>query len=122
MEHYEIACYGTLRTFAEHLGNSEVVNVLEQSLEEEKQTDKMLTRITVPNFRLALQCDPNHLEANLLLGACLKGEEARPYLEKVIRYAAPDSFDYAHAKKLLAGEKWTFEELCERVGPDGVIR
>jgi ferritin-like metal-binding protein YciE len=55
VEHYEIACYGTLRTFAEHLGNSEVVILLEQTLEEEKQTDKMLTQIAEENVNLRAQ-------------------------------------------------------------------
>jgi len=45
IEHYEISRYGTLRTWAEQLGMKDAVNLLEQTLEEEKKTDKLLTEI-----------------------------------------------------------------------------
>jgi ferritin-like metal-binding protein YciE len=45
VEHYEIATYGTLCTWAELLGENEALNLLKQSLGEEKQTDEKLTRL-----------------------------------------------------------------------------
>ena len=45
VEHYEIAGYGTVRTFAELLGENEHVSLLEQTLEEEKRTDEKLTQL-----------------------------------------------------------------------------
>lgn len=45
VEHYEIASYGTCRTFAQMNGNSDAARLLEQTLEEEKQTDQRLTEI-----------------------------------------------------------------------------
>src|ERR1700732_523232 len=45
VEHYEIAAYGTVRTFAKILGENHAVSLLEQTLEEEKQTDKKLTEL-----------------------------------------------------------------------------
>jgi ferritin-like metal-binding protein YciE len=45
VEHYEIAAYGTLRTWANLLGKSEVAGLLEETLEEEKETDQRLTGI-----------------------------------------------------------------------------
>jgi len=45
VEHYEIASYGTVRTWAQLLGKSEVASLLEESLEEEKATDEKLTTI-----------------------------------------------------------------------------
>jgi ferritin-like metal-binding protein YciE len=45
VEHYEIAGYGTLRTFARQLGMGDVANILQQTLDEEGDTDKKLTRI-----------------------------------------------------------------------------
>ena len=45
VEHYEIASYGTARTWANLLGKSEVASLLEETLEEEKETDKRLTSI-----------------------------------------------------------------------------
>jgi ferritin-like metal-binding protein YciE len=45
VEHYEIAVYGTARTFARMLGEDQVVSLLEASLEEEKNADIRLTQI-----------------------------------------------------------------------------
>jgi ferritin-like metal-binding protein YciE len=45
VEHYEIAGYGTVRAFAEVLGENEHVSLLEQTLEEEKQTDEKLSQL-----------------------------------------------------------------------------
>lgn len=43
IEHYEIARYGTLSTWARQLGMDEAAELLDQTLEEEKKTDKLLT-------------------------------------------------------------------------------
>jgi ferritin-like metal-binding protein YciE len=45
VEHYEIAAYGTVIAFAELLGETEHVSLLQQTLEEEKQTDERLTEL-----------------------------------------------------------------------------
>src|SRR5947207_6764800 len=45
VEHYEIASYGTARTLAQTLGNNEVAELLEETLEEEKEADRLLTEI-----------------------------------------------------------------------------
>lgn len=45
VEHYEIAAYGTVIAFAELLGESEHVSLLQQTLQEEKQTDERLTEM-----------------------------------------------------------------------------
>ena len=45
MEHYEIASYGTMRTLADVLGLNEASELLNQILEEEKNTDSLLTQI-----------------------------------------------------------------------------
>ena len=45
VEHYEIAGYGTARAFAELLGENEHFSLLEQTLEEEKETDEKLTQL-----------------------------------------------------------------------------
>ena len=46
VEHYEIAAYGTVRSFAELLGESQAVDLLQQTLEEEKETDEKLTELS----------------------------------------------------------------------------
>ncbi len=45
VEHYEIAAYGSARTFAEVLDADEAVDLLEETLEEEKETDVKLTEL-----------------------------------------------------------------------------
>ena len=45
VEHYEIGTYGTLRTFAENMGHTDVVDLLQQTLDNEKATDVALTVI-----------------------------------------------------------------------------
>ena len=44
-EHYEIATYGGLAQVARTLGYSEIASLLEQTLEEEKETDRLLTEL-----------------------------------------------------------------------------
>ena len=46
VEHHEIAVYGTLRTWAELLGQDGAANTLESILEEEKNADKILSEIS----------------------------------------------------------------------------
>ncbi|RYG46460.1 ferritin-like domain-containing protein [bacterium] len=45
VEHYEIANYGTVITWAEELGYSEVAQILQDTLAEEEDTDKALSQI-----------------------------------------------------------------------------
>jgi len=46
VEHYEIAAYGSARTYAELLNENEVAKLLIQTLEEEKAADQKLTKIS----------------------------------------------------------------------------
>ena len=45
VEHYEMAGYGSVRTFAQRLGRSEAAKLLQQTLDEEGAADKKLTQI-----------------------------------------------------------------------------
>jgi ferritin-like metal-binding protein YciE len=45
VEHYEMAAYGTLRTWARILGEEKQAKLLQQTLDEEGETDKKLTGI-----------------------------------------------------------------------------
>jgi ferritin-like metal-binding protein YciE len=53
VEHYEIAGYGTARTYAELLGDQEGAQLLQTTLEEEKQTDEKLTKLAKSAINLA---------------------------------------------------------------------
>jgi len=45
VEHYEMASYGSLRTWAQQMGRDDIASLLQQTLDEEGETDKKLTRI-----------------------------------------------------------------------------
>ena len=45
VEHYEMASYGCVRTWARQLGDEEAANLLQQTLDEEAETDKKLTQL-----------------------------------------------------------------------------
>jgi ferritin-like metal-binding protein YciE len=45
VEHYEIAAYGTARTYAEQLGFSKHAELLQRTLDEEGETDQRLTKL-----------------------------------------------------------------------------
>jgi ferritin-like metal-binding protein YciE len=59
VEHYEIATYGTLCTYAELLGLEDAKRLLGQNLEEEKRTDEKLTELaeSVINLQAADQTE-----------------------------------------------------------------
>jgi len=45
VEHYEMAAYGSLRTWAEQLGEEDAVPLLEQTRGEEKEADQILSEM-----------------------------------------------------------------------------
>ncbi len=45
VEHYEMAAYGTVRAMAERLGNRQAADLLQETLDEEKEADQKLTGI-----------------------------------------------------------------------------
>lgn len=45
VEHYEIASYGTVRTWAQACGDEQTARLLQQTLDEEGKTDKLLTEL-----------------------------------------------------------------------------
>jgi ferritin-like metal-binding protein YciE len=45
VEHYEIAGYGCVRTYAELLGRDDLAKILQKTLDEEKETDEKLTSL-----------------------------------------------------------------------------
>jgi ferritin-like metal-binding protein YciE len=67
VEHYEIASYGTLRSFAKHLNfDQEIIDLLQESLDEEGAADKKLTKIADGSFffnginKEAAEAGPNY--------------------------------------------------------------
>lgn len=52
VEHYEMAAYGTARNFAQRLGHSDAVELLQETLDEEKSADEKLTEIAEQSVNL----------------------------------------------------------------------
>jgi ferritin-like metal-binding protein YciE len=50
VEHYEIARYGTLKTWARELGLNDAVKLLDQTLQEEIKADQLLTRLATSSI------------------------------------------------------------------------
>ncbi len=64
VEHYEMAVYGSLRTWAEQLGDDRAVSLLEETLDEEKEADAKLTEIAQQHInREAAQQSVNEASA-----------------------------------------------------------
>ncbi|MES2574429.1 MAG: ferritin-like domain-containing protein [Bacteroidota bacterium] len=57
IEHYEIATYGTLAAFAQTLGEDEALALLQQTLEEEKEADTLLTEVAYNNINFEATSD-----------------------------------------------------------------
>ena len=53
IEHYEMAGYGTVRTWAQLLGEKEQAKILQQTLDEEGDADKLLTQLAVSTINVA---------------------------------------------------------------------
>jgi ferritin-like metal-binding protein YciE len=55
VEHYEIAAYGTVRTYADQLGLSDHSRLLQETLDEEGATDKRLTQLAESRVNIRAQ-------------------------------------------------------------------
>jgi ferritin-like metal-binding protein YciE len=62
VEHYEMAGYGTVRTWAKLLGYEDHVTLLQQTLDEEKATDQLLTDIAESQINIDAESDEEEEE------------------------------------------------------------
>jgi ferritin-like metal-binding protein YciE len=56
-EHYEISGYGTLRTWAEMLGEDDAASLLQETLDEEIETDEKLTELAESSINVEAETD-----------------------------------------------------------------
>lgn len=77
VEHYEIAAYGGARTFAQMLGMSDVAQMLQQTLDEEKRTDEKLTTIAEGWINESAMQSSDRSEYNERNGGSMSGSSAR---------------------------------------------
>lgn len=57
VEHYEIAAYGSLVQLAKTMGQNEIAELLAETLEEEKQTDQLLTELAVSGINISAESE-----------------------------------------------------------------
>ena len=58
VEHYEIAAYGSLVQLAKTMGENEVADLLQMTLDEEKETDQLLTELAVSGINVNAGNEP----------------------------------------------------------------
>ncbi len=57
VEHYEIAAYGTVRTYAQTLGSDDAAKLLQETLNEEAETDRRLSSIAISTVNPSASVD-----------------------------------------------------------------
>jgi ferritin-like metal-binding protein YciE len=78
VEHYEIAGYGCVRTYAERMGHQKAARLLQKTLDEEGATDKSLTELAL---KINAKAEEPALEAN---GAPKKKSKAKPLTRRIM--------------------------------------
>ena len=58
VEHYEIAAYGSIVQLARTMGREDIANLLQQTLDEEKQADQLLTELAVSGINISAENEP----------------------------------------------------------------
>jgi ferritin-like metal-binding protein YciE len=64
VEHYEIAGYGTVRTYARQLGYETQAQLLQRTLDEEGETDQLLSSLAMSSINLDAEQDGNQAAAD----------------------------------------------------------
>ena len=62
VEHYEIAAYGTARAHARQLGYLKAIDLLSRTLDEEKETDKKLTKVAENRVNVKAAMSSEHMD------------------------------------------------------------
>ena len=60
VEHYEIATYGSLAQLAKTMGRDDIAALMQQTLDEEKQADQMLTDLAVSGININADNEPEN--------------------------------------------------------------
>jgi ferritin-like metal-binding protein YciE len=58
IEHYEIAAYGSLVQLAKTMGENEIADILQDTLDEEKEADQLLTELAVSGININAEEEP----------------------------------------------------------------
>ncbi|MDB4890018.1 MAG: ferritin-like protein [Gemmatimonadetes bacterium] len=91
VEHYEIAGYGSVRTWAQQLGYGEHVTLLQQTLDEEKTADELLSRLAITELNIEAEAEGDAADEN-------EEEAAAPARSSKARSAAKSGRSRSRAK------------------------
>jgi ferritin-like metal-binding protein YciE len=119
VEHYEMASYGTARTYAQVLGETSVARLLAQTLKEEKAADRTLTQIAKANVNedAAEEWEAQEAESTLNRTAEWAGSTAgyaSRQLTKGVRYAASVVGAVSRSSKLHRSPRSTHTSVRRR--------
>ena len=59
VEHYEIAAYGSLVQLAKTMGENEIADILQKTLDEEKEADQLLTELAISGINISADNEPD---------------------------------------------------------------
>ncbi len=77
VEHYEIASYGSAREMAQQLGHEEITTLLQETLNEEGEADKLLTRVALEVYPSAAHDEGGEMEDEEESGTGARASGAR---------------------------------------------
>jgi ferritin-like metal-binding protein YciE len=60
VEHYEIATYGSLVQLAKTMGRNDIATLMQQTLDEEKTADQLLTDLAVSGINVSAEQEPEN--------------------------------------------------------------
>src|SRR5687767_3581721 len=95
VEHYEIAGYGTVRTYAQLLGEERQAQLLQETLDEEGETDKLLTQLAENSINI----EAMDTEADSDMSARSRDGRSRGTEREVTRSAARENGRGAAARR-----------------------
>ena len=99
VEHYEIATYGTVRTYAQVLGERGVASLMAQTLKEEKGADKKLTRIAEGSVNTKASREWHAQSGLVEKGAKWVGSTVGGAIKKVMPSQAADRSSKRHGSR-----------------------
>ena len=99
VEHYEIATYGTVRTYAQVLGEKGVAKLMAQTLKEEKAADKKLTSIAERSINARAAKEWHDQSGVIEKGAEWIGAKVGGVMKKVMPSHAADRSTKRHGSR-----------------------
>ena len=122
VEHYEIAAYGSMRSFARTLGHNDVAMIFEQIREQESDTDELLTSLAESIINPRAEDETKDVQENGRPGYKAGSEDSEAGEDSSSRYSGREGGDDALAGDENGGEQDEDEEVSISSLTDGSNR